>query len=52
LKNRLFVPRRDEVTGKRKRLHNDMHKWHFSGNIVLVIKSRLGRYTGPVAFTG
>jgi len=52
MENRLFVPRRDEVTGKWKRLHNDMHKWHSSGNIILVIKSRLGRYTGLVAFTG
>jgi hypothetical protein len=51
LENGLVGPRRDEVTGKWKRLHNDMHKQCSSGNI-LVIKSRSGRYAGLVALQG
>jgi len=45
LENWVFGPRRDEVIGKWKRLHNDeLHNQHSSANIILVIKSRLGRY--------
>jgi hypothetical protein len=45
LENWVFGPRRVEVIGKWKRLNNDeLHNRHSSSNIILVIKSRLGRY--------
>jgi len=38
---RIFGPRRDEVTGKRRRLHNDeLNDLYASPNIVRVIKTR------------
>ena len=46
---RIFVPRRDEVTGEWRRLHNDLYS---SPNIVRVIKSRRMRWAGRTARTG
>ena len=50
---RIFGPRRDEATGKWRRLHNeelnDLYSWP---NIVRVIKSRRMRWTGHVARMG
>jgi len=44
---RIFGPRRDEVTGERRKLHNEaFHDMYFSPNIVRVIKSRRLRWTG------
>ena len=38
---RIFVPRREEVTGECKRLHNEeLNDLYCSPNIVRVIKSR------------
>ena len=38
---RIFVPKRDEVTGNWGRLHNeDLYDLYFSPNIVQVMKSR------------
>ena len=38
---RIFGPRRDEVTGEWRRLHNEeLNDLYFSTNIVRVIKSR------------
>ena len=38
---RIFVPKRDEVTGKWRRLHNeDLYDLYSSSNIVRVMKSR------------
>ena len=38
---RIFGPRRDEVTGEWRRLHNkELNVLYFSPNIVRVIKSR------------
>jgi len=50
---RIFVPRRDEVTGEWRRLHNEeLNDWYCSPNIVRVIKSRRMRWAGHVACMG
>jgi hypothetical protein len=47
---RIFGPRRDEVTGEWRRLHNEeLNDLYFSPNIMLVIKSRRKRWAGHVA---
>jgi len=47
---RIFGPRRDEVTGEWRRLHNDeLNDLYSSTNIVRVIKSRRMRWAGHVA---
>ena len=47
---RIFGPRRDEVTGKWRRLHNEeLNDLYSSPNIVRVIKSRRVRWAGHVA---
>jgi len=50
---RILSPRRDEVTGEWRRLHNDMlNDLYSSPNIVRVIKSRRMRWAGHVARMG
>jgi len=50
---RIFVPRRDEVTGEWSRLHNEeLDVLYSSPNIVRVIKSRRMRWAGHVARMG
>ena len=50
---RIFGPRRDEVTGELRRLHNEeLNDLSFSPNIVRVIISRRMRWTGHVARMG
>ena len=47
---RIFGPRRDEVTGEWRRLHNkELNDLYRSPNIVRVIKSRRMRWVGHVA---
>jgi hypothetical protein len=46
---RVFGPKRDEVTGEWRRLHNDLY---CSPNTVRVIKSRRMRWAGYVARMG
>ena len=47
---RIFGPRRDEVTGEWRRLHNEeLNDFYSSPNIVRVIKSRRMRWAGHVA---
>ena len=47
---RIFGPRRDEVTGEWRRLHNEEpNDLYSSPNIVRVIKSRRMRWAGHVA---
>jgi len=47
---RIFGPRRDEVTGEWRRLHNEkLNDLYSSHNIVRVIKSRRMRWVGHVA---
>jgi len=50
---RIFGPRRDEVTGEWRRLHNDeLNYLYCSPNIVWVIKWRRMRWAGHVARMG
>ena len=50
---RIFVPRRDEVTGEWRRLHKEeVNDVYYSPNIVRVIKSRRMRWSGHVARMG
>jgi len=50
---RIFGPRRDEVTGEWRRLHNEeLNDLYFSPIIVRVIKSRRMRWAGHVARMG
>ena len=50
---KIFGPRRDEVTGEWRRLHNEeLNDLYSSSNIVRVIKSRRMRRAGHVARMG
>jgi hypothetical protein len=50
---RIFRPKRDEVTGGWRKLHNEeLNNLYFSPTIVQVIKSRLMRWAGHVARIG
>jgi len=50
---RIFGPRRNEVTGECRRLHNEeLNDLYYSPNIVRVIKSRRMRWAGHVARMG
>jgi len=47
---RIFGPRKDEVTGEWRRMHNEeLNDLYSSSNIVRVIKSRRRRWAGHVA---
>ena len=46
---RVFGPKRDEVTGEWRKLHNEELNDLYSPNIFRVIKSRRMRWTGQVA---
>ena len=48
----IFGPRRDDVTGEWRRVHNELHDLYSSPNIVRVIKSRRMRWAGHVARMG
>ena len=45
----IFVPKRDEVTGEWRKLHNALNEMYFSHIIVWVIKPRRIRLAGHVA---
>jgi hypothetical protein len=50
---RIFEPKRDEVTGEWKKLHNDvLNDLYSSPNIVRTIKSRRMRWAGHAARMG
>jgi hypothetical protein len=50
---RIFGPKRDEVTGEWRRLHNkELHALYSLTNIIWVIKSRRLRWAGHVACMG
>jgi len=38
---RIFGPKREEVSGGLRRLHNEFHNLYTSPNIIIVIKSRM-----------
>jgi hypothetical protein len=47
---RIFGPKRDEVTGDWRKLHNEeLHNFYSSRNIMGMIKSRRMRWAGHVA---
>jgi hypothetical protein len=49
---RIFGSKRDEVTGKWRRLHNEqLYDLYSSPNIIRVIKSRRLRWAGQIART-
>jgi hypothetical protein len=53
VQRRIFGPKRDEVTGKWRRLHNkELYELYSSPNIIHVIKSRRMRWTEHVACMG
>jgi hypothetical protein len=50
---RLFEPKRDEVTGKWRKLHNEeFHDLHSSPSIIKIIKARRTKWAGHVARMG
>jgi hypothetical protein len=53
LLRRIFEPKRDEVTGGWRKLHNEeLHGLYSSPSIVRVMKSRRMRWTGHVTRMG
>jgi hypothetical protein len=47
---RIFGPKRDEVTGECRKLHNEeLRDLHFSPSIIRIIKSRRMRWASRVA---
>jgi hypothetical protein len=50
---RIFGPKRDEVMGDWRKLHNEeLHNLYSSPNIIRIIKSRRMRWVGHVARMG
>jgi hypothetical protein len=50
---RIFGPKKDEVTGEWRKLHNEeLHNMYSSTNIMKQIKSRRMRWAGHVACMG
>jgi len=50
---RIFGPKRDEVTGELRKLHNEeFNDLYCSPNLVRVIKTRIIRWAGHVASIG
>jgi hypothetical protein len=47
---RIFEPKRDEVTGEWRKLHNkELHDLYSSPSVIRIIKSRRMRWAGHVA---
>jgi hypothetical protein len=50
---RIFVPKRDEITGEWRRLQKEeLYDLYYSPNVIQVIKSRGKRWVGHVALMG
>jgi hypothetical protein len=53
VRRRIFGPKRDEVKGEWRKLHNkELHNFYFSPNVIRQIKSRRMRWAGHVARMG
>jgi hypothetical protein len=52
LLRRIFGPRRDEVTGDRMKLHNELYNLYSSPSTIRMIKSRRVRWAGYVVTIG
>jgi hypothetical protein len=53
LLRRIFGPKRDEMTGALRKLHNEeLHNLYSSPSIIRMIKSRRTRWAGYVARIG
>jgi hypothetical protein len=48
----IFGPKRDEVIGGRRKLHNELHDLYSSPSIIRIIKSRRMRWARHVACMG
>jgi hypothetical protein len=47
---RIFGPKRDEVTGEWRKMHNkELHDFYSSSSIIRIIKSRRMRWAGHIA---
>jgi hypothetical protein len=50
---KIFGPKRDEVTGGRRKLHNEgLHELYSSPSIIRIVKGRRMRWAGHVARMG
>ena len=50
---RIFVPKKDDVTGEWRKLHNEeLNDLHSSPNIIWMMKSRILTWAGHVACMG
>jgi hypothetical protein len=50
---RIFAPKRDEVTGEWRKLHNEeLHDLYSSPSVIRIMKSRRMRLAGHVALMG
>jgi hypothetical protein len=50
---RIFGPKRDEVTGEWRKLHNEeLHDLYSSPSIIIIMKARSMRWAGHVACRG
>jgi hypothetical protein len=49
---RIFEPKRDEVTGGWRKLHNELHSLYSSPSIIRMIKSRRMKWAGHIARMG
>jgi hypothetical protein len=53
VQRRIFEPKRDEVTGEWRKLHNEeLHDLYSSSSITRIIKARRKRWAGHVARMG
>jgi hypothetical protein len=49
---RIFGPKKDEVMGEQRILHNEIRDFYSSPSIIRIIKSRRMRWAGHVALMG
>jgi hypothetical protein len=50
---RIFEPKRDQVTGEWRKLHNEeLHDFYSSPSIIRIIKARMMRWEGECSTNG